>query len=45
MMAPSPAWPVQSSITKFRDEFKSHVREGKCHIGSEVGRQMSEVSQ
>ncbi len=28
------AWPVQSSVKKFRDEFQAHVDSGKCVIGT-----------
>ena len=30
------AVPVVSYITKFRDEFESHVREGRCPLTAEV---------
>ncbi|MBI4343410.1 MAG: NADH-quinone oxidoreductase subunit NuoF [Candidatus Omnitrophica bacterium] len=44
VFADAAAWPVQSYITKFREEFEYHVREGKCDIGSEVRSQMTGVS-
>jgi len=36
VFADAAAWPVQSYITKFRDEFEHHVREGRCDLGSDV---------
>ena len=33
VFADAAAWPVQSYIAKFRDEFEYHVREKRCHLG------------
>jgi len=44
VFADAAAWPVQSYITKFRDEFEHHIREGACDIHSHE-RQTSAVSQ
>ncbi len=33
VFADAAAWPVQSYITKFRDEFEYHVREKRCNLG------------
>ena len=30
VFADAAAWPVQSYITKFRDEFEAHIRTGAC---------------
>jgi NADH-quinone oxidoreductase subunit F len=30
VFADAAAWPVQSYITKFRDEFEEHIRSGRC---------------
>jgi NADH-quinone oxidoreductase subunit F len=35
VFADAAAWPVQSYITKFRSEFESHIRTGKCLQSSE----------
>ncbi len=43
VFADAAAWPVQSYITKFRDEFEFHIRERTCNLISEVRGQMSEV--
>ncbi len=32
VFADAAAWPVQSYITKFRDEFEFHVREKRCNL-------------
>ena len=32
VFADAAAWPVQSYISKFRDEFEYHVKEGKCNL-------------
>jgi len=32
VFADAAAWPVQSYITKFRDEFEYHVRERRCNL-------------
>lgn len=32
VFADAAAWPVQSYITKFREEFEDHVREKRCHL-------------
>ena len=32
VFADAAAWPVQSYITKFRDEFECHIREGRCDL-------------
>jgi NADH-quinone oxidoreductase subunit F len=32
VFADAAAWPVQSYITKFRDEFEWHIREGRCNL-------------
>ncbi len=32
VFADAAAWPVQSYITKFREEFEYHVREGRCDL-------------
>jgi NADH-quinone oxidoreductase subunit F len=32
VFADAAAWPVTSYITKFRDDFESHVRLGRCGI-------------
>ena len=32
VFADAAAWPVQSYITKFRDEFEYHVRKKRCHL-------------
>lgn len=32
VFADAAAWPVQSYITKFREEFEFHIREGKCNL-------------
>ena len=32
VFADAAAWPVQSYITKFRDEFEFHVREHRCNL-------------
>ncbi len=37
VFADAAAWPVQSYITKFRDEFEFHVREGQCNLSEVVG--------
>jgi NADH-quinone oxidoreductase subunit F len=37
VFADAAAWPVQSYITKFRDEFEEHVRTGKCAAGASSG--------
>ncbi len=34
VFADAAAWPVQSYITKFRDEFEFHIREGHCNLGA-----------
>ena len=43
VFADAAAWPVQSYIAKFREEFEFHIREGKCNLVSEIGSQTSEV--
>ena len=43
VFADAAAWPVQSYITKFREEFECHIREKRCDVGSEVRSQMAEV--
>ena len=30
------AWPVQSFVKKFRDEFQAHVDAGRCVVGAEA---------
>jgi len=35
VFADAAAWPVQSYITKFRDEFEFHVREKRCNLASQ----------
>jgi NADH-quinone oxidoreductase subunit F len=35
VFADAAAWPVQSYITKFREEFEFHVREKQCNVVSE----------
>ena len=42
VFADAAAWPVQSYITKFREEFEFHIREKGCDVvgrlaGSPVG--------
>jgi len=32
VFADAAAWPVQSYITKFRDEFEQHIRDGTCGL-------------
>ncbi len=32
VFADAAAWPVQSYVTKFRDEFEFHVRESRCNL-------------
>ncbi len=32
VFADAAAWPVQSYITKFRDEFEYHIREKRCGL-------------
>ena len=32
VFADAAAWPVQSYITKFRDEFEFHIREKRCNL-------------
>ena len=44
VFADAAAWPVQSYITKFRDEFECHIREGTCHLRSAVSSQAAAVS-
>ncbi len=44
VFADAAAWPVQSYIRKFRDEFEFHIREKRCDLVSEIRSQMSEVS-
>lgn len=34
---------MRGDVTKFRDEFECHVREGKCDIGLEARGQVVEV--
>lgn len=34
VFADAAAWPVQSYITKFREEFEYHVREGTCDLAT-----------
>ncbi len=34
VFADAAAWPVQSYITKFRDEFEFHIREKRCDLGA-----------
>ncbi|MBI4597050.1 MAG: NADH-quinone oxidoreductase subunit NuoF [Candidatus Omnitrophica bacterium] len=36
VFADAAAWPVQSYIRKFRDEFEYHVREKRCNLGSQT---------
>ncbi len=36
VFADAAAWPVQSYIAKFRDEFEFHIREKRCHLIEEV---------
>ena len=43
VFADAAAWPVQSYITKFREEFEHHIREGKCDLASQVSGLMSHV--
>ncbi len=33
VFADAAAWPVQSYITKFREEFEFHIREKRCNLG------------
>jgi NADH-quinone oxidoreductase subunit F len=35
VFADAAAWPVQSYIAKFRDEFEFHIREKRCDLGAE----------
>lgn len=35
VFADAAAWPVQSYITKFREEFEFHVREKRCNLAGE----------
>ena len=37
VFADAAAWPVQSYITKFRDEFEYHAREGRCDLPAPHG--------
>ncbi|MBI3083264.1 MAG: NADH-quinone oxidoreductase subunit NuoF [Candidatus Omnitrophica bacterium] len=37
VFADAAAWPVQSYIAKFREEFEFHIREGRCNVRSEDG--------
>ena len=32
VFADAAAWPVQSYVTKFRDEFEFHIREKRCDL-------------
>ena len=32
VFADAAAWPVQSYVTKFRDEFDYHIRQGRCNL-------------
>jgi NADH:ubiquinone oxidoreductase subunit F (NADH-binding) len=32
VFADAAAWPVQSYVTKFRDEFEFHLRQGRCNL-------------
>ncbi|MCM8811592.1 MAG: NADH-quinone oxidoreductase subunit NuoF [Candidatus Omnitrophica bacterium] len=34
VFADAAAWPVQSYISKFREEFEYHIREGRCDLAS-----------
>jgi NADH-quinone oxidoreductase subunit F len=34
VFADAAAWPVQSYIKKFRDEFEFHIREKRCNLGA-----------
>ena len=34
VFADAAAWPVQSYVTKFRDEFEYHVREKRCNLAA-----------
>ena len=43
VFADAAAWPVQSYIAKFREEFEFHIREKRCDLVAEVGGQRSEV--
>jgi len=36
VFADAAAWPVQSYITKFRDEFEFHVREKRCNLVNQL---------
>jgi len=36
VFADAAAWPVQSYVTKFREEFEFHVRERRCNLSSDV---------
>jgi len=36
VFADAAAWPVQSYVTKFRDEFEYHVREKRCNLTQEL---------
>ena len=40
VFADAAAWPVQSYITKFRNEFEHHIREGSCDLGSSAQAQL-----
>ncbi len=37
VFADAAAWPVQSYITKFREEFESHIQTGRCALDALVG--------
>ncbi|MBI3011591.1 MAG: NADH-quinone oxidoreductase subunit NuoF [Candidatus Omnitrophica bacterium] len=41
VFADAAAWPIQSYITKFRDEFEFHIREKRCHITPEPAHVLS----
>lgn len=35
VFADAAAWPVQSYVTKFRDEFEFHIRERRCNLNAQ----------
>ena len=41
VFADAAAWPVQSYITKFRDEFECHIREKRCNLGQPLAEAMA----
>lgn len=36
VFADAAAWPIQSYITKFREEFKYHIREKRCNLAGDL---------